>query len=119
MIRPSSCLWSQPDTATKPAEEHRSYTTSWDTIKSRRRLPSADIPVSEDETYGGSNTNRVTDWSALNVLTVALATRNDDARHCPSGTAASRWMASSAIAPEGVVFRYGAEITRAHRLMTR
>jgi hypothetical protein len=25
----------QPDTATKPAEEHRSYTTSWDMIKSK------------------------------------------------------------------------------------
>src|SRR6266849_5292255 len=33
MIRLSSCPWWQPDTATKPAEEHRSYTTSWDTIK--------------------------------------------------------------------------------------
>jgi len=41
MIRPSSCPWWQPDTATKPAEEHRSYTTSWDTIRSRSggRLP--------------------------------------------------------------------------------
>jgi hypothetical protein len=32
MIRPSSCPSRPPDTATKPAEEHRSYTTAWDTI---------------------------------------------------------------------------------------
>jgi hypothetical protein len=32
MISLSSCPWWQPDTATKPAEEHRSYTTSRDTI---------------------------------------------------------------------------------------
>jgi hypothetical protein len=35
MIRLSSCPWRRPDTATKPAEEHRSYTTSWDTIEKR------------------------------------------------------------------------------------
>jgi hypothetical protein len=33
MIRPSSCPSRPPDTATKPAEEHRSYTTAWDTIQ--------------------------------------------------------------------------------------
>jgi integrase len=32
MIRLSSCPSWQPDTATRPAEEHRSNTTSWDTI---------------------------------------------------------------------------------------
>jgi hypothetical protein len=35
MISLSSCPWWQPDTATKPAEEHRSYTTSRDTILGR------------------------------------------------------------------------------------
>jgi hypothetical protein len=36
MISLSSCPWWQPDTATKPAEEHRSYTTSRDTIYSHK-----------------------------------------------------------------------------------
>ena len=32
MIKPSCCQSRQRDTANQPAEEHRSYTTPWDTI---------------------------------------------------------------------------------------
>ena len=59
MIRPSSCPWWQPDTATKPAEEHRSYTTSWDTIRQDRHssifLPANGLASRERE---GAGTHR-------------------------------------------------------------
>jgi hypothetical protein len=52
MIRPSRCRSRQPDAATETAEEHRSYTTSWDTIVLRDADAGASTSLAARSTGG-------------------------------------------------------------------